>query len=123
MKKELWRQLIHASGVFIVFLSYILPPKFLIILCVAILAFVIVVFRLDHHHHIPFFSTIFRIAKRDEDERGFVYFFIGIILTAAALFVVVFLTLWSRHTIERIHAHNPGSLREIKKEIINGDES
>ncbi|CDG66042.1 MAG: hypothetical protein PWQ15_1235 [Methanobacterium sp.] len=81
MKKELWRQLIHASGVFIVFLSYILPPKVLIILCVAILAFVILIFHLDHHHHIPFFSTIFRIAKRDEDEIGFIYFFIGIILT------------------------------------------
>lgn len=81
MKKELWRQLIHASGVFIVVLSYVLPPQLLIILCVAILAFVVIVFRLDHQHHIPFFSTILRVAKRDEDERGFVYFFIGIIIT------------------------------------------
>ncbi|EKF86856.1 diacylglycerol/polyprenol kinase family protein [Methanobacterium formicicum] len=81
MKKELWRQLIHASGVFIVVLSYFLPPQLLIILCVTILAFVVIVFRLDHQHHIPFFSTILRVAKRDEDERGFVYFFIGIIIT------------------------------------------
>jgi dolichol kinase len=81
MKKELWRQLIHASGVFIVVLSYFLPPELLIILCVAILVFVVLVFRLDHQHHIPFFSTILRVTKRDDDERGFVYFFIGIIIT------------------------------------------
>jgi hypothetical protein len=47
----------------------------------------------------------------------------GIILTALALCIVVFLTFWSRHIIERIHAHPSGSLREIKKEIINGNES
>ncbi|NYB52650.1 MAG: phosphatidate cytidylyltransferase [Methanobacteriaceae archaeon] len=81
MKKELWRQLIHASGVFIVVLSYFLPPNLLIILCMAILVFVEIVFRLDHNHHIPFFSTILRVAKRKHDERGFVYFFIGIIIT------------------------------------------
>lgn len=81
MKKELWRQLIHASGVFIVVLSYFLPPQLLIILCVAILVFVVLVFRLDHYHNIPFFSTILRLAKREHDERGFIYFFIGIIIT------------------------------------------
>ncbi|MEG3225186.1 MAG: phosphatidate cytidylyltransferase [Methanobacteriales archaeon Met13] len=81
MKKELWRQLIHASGVFIVILSYFLPPQLLIILCVAILVFVVMVFRLDHYRNIPFFSTILILAKREQDERGFVYFFIGIIIT------------------------------------------
>ncbi len=49
--------------------------------------------------------------------------FTGIIFIAAALCVIVFLTLWSRHIIERIHAHPPGSLREIQKEIINGNDS
>ncbi|MBW1706891.1 MAG: hypothetical protein JRJ86_17310 [Deltaproteobacteria bacterium] len=49
--------------------------------------------------------------------------FIGIILTAAALCIVVFLTFWSRRIIERIHVHAPGSLREIQKKIINGNES
>ena len=47
----------------------------------------------------------------------------GIIITAVALCVVVFLTFWSRRIIERIHTHSPGSLRKIKKEIINGNES
>lgn len=81
MEKELWRQLIHASGVFIVVLSYFLPPTQLIILCVAIVVFVQIVFRLDHSCNIPFFSTILRQTKRKDDERGFVYFFIGIIIT------------------------------------------
>jgi len=48
---------------------------------------------------------------------------IGIILTAGALAIVVLLTFWSRSIIDRIHAHPPGSLREIQKEIINGNES
>lgn len=45
----------------------------------------------------------------------------GIILTVLALGTVVILTLWSRKIIERIYTHNPGSLREIQKDIINGD--
>ncbi|MBW2615006.1 MAG: hypothetical protein JRD02_02370 [Deltaproteobacteria bacterium] len=48
---------------------------------------------------------------------------IGIVLTAIALGGVVVLALWSRRIIERIHAHSPGSLREIQKEIINGNKS
>lgn len=81
MEKELWRQLIHASGVFIVCLSYFLPSTLLIILCVAIVVFVEIVFRLDHSYNIPFFSTILRQTKRKDDEKGFIYFFIGIIIT------------------------------------------
>jgi hypothetical protein len=46
---------------------------------------------------------------------------IGIILMVMALGVVVILTLWSRRIIERIHARPPGSLREIQKDIINGN--
>jgi len=48
---------------------------------------------------------------------------IGIILTAVALCTVVLLTLWSRRIIERIHVHASGSLREIQKDIINGNKS
>ena len=73
--------MIHASGVFIVLLNYFLPSQVLIILCVAMLIFVVIMFRLDHYHHIPFFSTIFRLTKREDDEIGFAYFFIGIIIT------------------------------------------
>ena len=45
----------------------------------------------------------------------------GIVLTVTSLCAVVFLTLWSRRIIERIHARPPGSLREIKKETISGN--
>ena len=48
---------------------------------------------------------------------------LGIILTTISLFAVVFLTIWSRRIIERIYARQPSSLREIQKEIINGNKS
>lgn len=81
MKKELIRQLIHASGVFIVVLSYFLRPDTLILLTIMILLLVILLFELDKKYHLPFFSFIFRRCKRQDDERGFIYFFVGIILT------------------------------------------
>ena len=48
---------------------------------------------------------------------------LGIVLTSISLCVVVFLTIWSRRIIERIHARPPSSLREIQKENINGNKS
>lgn len=79
--KELLRQLIHASGVFIVVLSYFLKPNALILITVLLLFFVIILFELDKKYNLPLFSSIFRLCKRDDDERGFIYFFVGIILT------------------------------------------
>jgi len=81
MKKELIRQLIHASGVFIVILSYFLKPTTLILLVIAILILAVIIFQIDKKYNVIFFSTILRICKRQHDERGFIYFFIGIILT------------------------------------------
>lgn len=80
-QKELFRQLIHASGVFIVVLSYFLKPDALIIIAILVLLFVVLLFKLDKRYNIPFFSFIFRHCKREDDERGFIYFFVGIILT------------------------------------------
>ena len=48
---------------------------------------------------------------------------LGIVITAISLFAVVFLTIWSRRIIERIHVRQPSSLREIQKETINGNKS
>jgi hypothetical protein len=48
---------------------------------------------------------------------------LGIVLTALSLCAVVFLTVWSRRIIERIHTRPPSSLREIQKETINGNKS
>ena len=81
MKKELIRQLIHASGVFIVILSYFLKPDALILISILTLFIVVLLFELDKKYRLPFFSFIFRRCKRNNDERGFIYFFLGIILT------------------------------------------
>lgn len=79
--KELLRQLIHASGVFIVVLSYFISPNSLILVAALVLLLVVLLFELDKKYQIPFFSYIFRLCKRRDDERGFIYFFLGIILT------------------------------------------
>lgn len=79
--KELLRQLIHASGVFIVIISYFTSPEYLIILVTFALFLAIILFELDKKYYLPFFSYIFQRCKRKDDERGFIYFFIGIILT------------------------------------------
>ena len=44
----------------------------------------------------------------------------GIILTVAALGIVVVLTIWCRNIIDRISTRAPGSLREIQQKILNG---
>ncbi|MBI5679302.1 MAG: phosphatidate cytidylyltransferase [Methanobacterium sp.] len=81
MKKEYSRQLIHASGVFIIFLGMVLDPVIVILICISIVLFVEAIFRIDKTRKIPLFSPILRISKREDDERGFVYFFVGIIIT------------------------------------------
>jgi dolichol kinase len=79
--KELFRQLIHASGVFIVVLGYFISPDSLILLAALIMFLVVLLFELDKKYQIPIFSYIFKRCKRRDDERGFIYFFLGIILT------------------------------------------
>jgi dolichol kinase len=81
MDRELLRQLIHASGVFIVVLSYLIPVNALIIICLALLVFLVLIFRWDRYTYIPLFSPILRYCKRSDDEMGSIYFFMGIIIT------------------------------------------
>ena len=81
MKKEYLRQLIHASGVFIVFLNWFLNPIIAILICISIVLFVEAIFRIDKTRKVPLFSYILRNCKREDDERGFIYFFVGIIVT------------------------------------------
>ena len=81
MDREILRQLIHASGIFILVLGIFLKPEALILLCIIMIVFAEMVFILDKYYHIPIFSTILDSSKRKEDERGFLYFFIGIIAT------------------------------------------
>jgi dolichol kinase len=81
MDRELVRQLIHASGVFVLILGLFLKIDVLVLLCVIMVVSVEIMFVLDNYIHIPVFSSIISICKRSEDERGFLYFFLGIILT------------------------------------------
>ncbi|MGB7969410.1 MAG: diacylglycerol/polyprenol kinase family protein [Methanobacterium sp.] len=81
MDREILRQIIHASGIFILVLGIFLNPQVLILLCIIILVLSEMVFILDKYYHIPFFSDILTNCKRHDDERGFLYFFIGIIGT------------------------------------------
>ncbi|HML05504.1 MAG TPA: SEC59/DGK1/VTE5 family protein [Methanobacterium sp.] len=81
MEKEYIRQLIHASGIFIVFLSLFLNPTILILICIIIVIFVELLFRVDRYRNIFFISSFLDRCKRKDDEKGFVYFFLGIILT------------------------------------------
>lgn len=81
MKEEYLRQLIHASGVFIVFLSWYLNPTVLILICIILVIFVEILFRIDKYHKIFLISPFLDRCKRREDEKGFVYFFLGIIIT------------------------------------------
>lgn len=55
MKKELWRQLVHASGVFIVVLGFFVTPEILILFCIALVVLAEILFQLDKSHHIPLF--------------------------------------------------------------------
>ncbi len=81
MNKEIWRQLIHASGIFILLLGLFLKPEILILLCVIMVFLTEILFILDKYHYIPIFSSILDRCKRNEDEKGFIYFFIGILAT------------------------------------------
>ena len=81
MDREILRQIIHASGIFIVVLGLFLTPEVLILLCIIMLVFAEMVFILDKYYQIPIFSFILSNSKRKDDERGFLYFFLGIIAT------------------------------------------
>ncbi len=81
MDREILRQIIHASGILILVLGIFINPQILVLLCIIILVLSEMIFILDKHHHIPLFSFILSSCKRVDDERGFLYFFIGIIAT------------------------------------------
>ncbi|WP_414469923.1 diacylglycerol/polyprenol kinase family protein [Methanobacterium sp. ACI-7] len=81
MKREYLRQLIHASGIFIVFLSWFLQPLYLILIWLSLTIFVTALFKIDKKRNIFFFSFILRNCKREDNEKGFIYFFVGILLT------------------------------------------
>ncbi|MBM4240265.1 MAG: phosphatidate cytidylyltransferase [Euryarchaeota archaeon] len=78
MKKEILRQIIHASGIFIIFLEIFFDPVILILICLGIIICGVIIFRLDKSQHIFLFSTILRGLRRNSNEKGYIYFFIGV---------------------------------------------
>ncbi|GAB4307896.1 MAG: SEC59/DGK1/VTE5 family protein [Methanobacteriaceae archaeon] len=78
MKKEITRQFIHASGILIILLEKIFDPIILIFLCGLIVFFGELIFIIDKKIYVPFFSTILRRCRRSADEKGYIYFFIGV---------------------------------------------
>ena len=81
MDREILRQLIHASGIFILILGIFLKPEALLLSMYNNGYLAEMIFVLDKYHNIPLLSTILSKCKRRDDERGFLYFFIGIIAT------------------------------------------
>ena len=79
MDKELVRQLIHASGVFVLILGLFLRIDVLILLCVIMVVSVEIMFVLDKYMHIPVFSNIMSTCKRSEDEGDFFIFLLALL--------------------------------------------
>ncbi|MBV1729542.1 MAG: phosphatidate cytidylyltransferase [Methanobacterium sp.] len=82
-KREVIRQLIHASGILFIFLGNYLSLPYLIILPLMAMLAGELIFQIDKKYYIPFFSKVLRSYRRDENEKGFIYFFLGLTLTLA----------------------------------------
>jgi dolichol kinase len=74
MDREILRQLIHASGIFILILGIFLKPEILILLCVMMVIFVEMLFVLDKTHHIPFFRKYYLFVKELMMKKDFCTF-------------------------------------------------
>jgi len=80
-RREFFRQLIHATGIVFVILAGYLDTTSMIILSLAAAICGEIIFQLDRRFYLPFFSVILRGCRRDDTERGFIYYFIGMTLT------------------------------------------
>lgn len=80
-RREFFRQLIHATGIVFVILAGYLDTTSMIILSLAAAICGEIIFQLDRRFYLPFFSVILRGCRRDDTERGFIYYFIGMALT------------------------------------------
>lgn len=81
MQKETLRQTVHASGLLFILLEPFLSLPFLIALAIFATIMGEVIYRIDKKRHIFIFSTILRSCRRDENEKGYIYFFAGLSLT------------------------------------------
>mgnify|MGYP005851005027 CR=1 FL=1 len=82
-RREFFRQLIHATGIVFVILAGYLNATSMIILSLGAAICGEIIFQLDRRFYLPFFSGILRGCRRDDTERGFIFYFIGMALTYA----------------------------------------
>lgn len=80
-KKEILRQAIHATGIIFVIIQPWLGVQNLILIGLVAAIIGEIIYQYDRRHHIPFFSWILRTCRRDNSERGFIYYFLGLALT------------------------------------------
>lgn len=80
-KKEILRQSIHATGIIFVIIQPWLGAKNLILLSLAAVIIGEIIYQYDRRRYIPFFSRLLRTCRRDSNERGFIYYFLGLALT------------------------------------------
>lgn len=81
MQKETLRQTVHASGLLFILLEPFLSLPYLIALAIFATVMGEVIYQIDKKRHIFLFSTLLRSCRRDENEKGFIYFFAGLSLT------------------------------------------
>lgn len=80
-KKEILRQSIHATGIIFVIIQPWLGVKNLILIGLAAAIIGEIIYQYDRRHKIPFLSWLLRTCRRDDSERGFIYYFLGLTLT------------------------------------------
>ena len=82
-KQEILRQTIHATGIIFVIIQPWLGVQNLILLGILAAFIGEIIRQYDLKHPIPLFSQLLRTCRRDTNERGFIYYFIGLALSYA----------------------------------------
>lgn len=82
-RREFFRQIIHAAGIVFVILAGYLGTLPMVALSLTAALLGELIFQLDRRFTLPFFSYVLRSCRRDDTERGFIYYFLGMALTYA----------------------------------------
>jgi len=80
-KREILRQLIHATGIIFVIIQPWVGVRNLILLGILAAFIGEIIRQYDLRRPIPLFSWLLRTCRRDTAERGFIYYFIGLAIT------------------------------------------
>ncbi len=116
-EKEILRQIIHSTGIIFIILEPILGLRTLILLTISTAIIGELIYQVDRKRYIPFFSWVLKNCRRDNAERGFIYYFLGLALvfsifgfdTKLAGAVIIILTLGDATStiIGKIYGEHP----------------